>query len=101
LEGLDANAVTAGPPLPADPLRRLQLLQDAAEHRAFQAHRAGEAGGDKQDASFNRNARLAATIARVRLALTKARAEADPGGTGGEGSDPSQTTIYRLPENGR
>jgi len=84
--------------LTTDPAQRLQILQDAAEHRALKAHHGGCGDGtDKLDAAFNRNARLAATIARVRMALTKGGSQS----AGEEEEKSSQMVVYRLPDNGR
>lgn len=93
----------SGGPLPAaDPAGRLELLQDAAERRALEAHRAGEDGDNgKLDASFARNARLAATLARARLALTRARAKGGEAGADGAGDEVDETPDYRLPDNKR
>ncbi len=93
-----------------DPARRLSILQNAAEHRALQAHRAAEdAGSDKADAVFCRNARLAASLARLRHSLSRADKEekADAaktvhGAPPIDGPSPAaDVTIYRLPDNGR
>jgi hypothetical protein len=82
---------------PADPAGRLELLQDAAERHALEAIRAGEAGeAEKSDASFNRNARLAATLARARLALSRARGKA-----GEAGPDDEAPPEYQLPDTDR
>ena len=86
-------------PLPADPIGRLELLQDAAERRALEAHRAGEDGNNgKLDASFNRNARLAATLARARLALARAQAKGDEAAAEGE---EESSPDFELPDNKR
>ncbi|HEY1722543.1 MAG TPA: hypothetical protein VGG27_14970 [Magnetospirillaceae bacterium] len=54
----------------SDDLEALRFLQEAAERHAFEADHAIEGGenGDK-DAAFNRNARTAAALARVRRVL--------------------------------
>lgn len=63
---------------------------------------------DKKDAAFSRNVRLAATIARLRLALAKAGEETKPqdgdqteGGGGGNAPPAAELVIYKLPDNGR
>lgn len=97
-----AEPPPAAPP-PVDALARLQILQDAAEQRALAAHRADEgANAEKRDAAFARNARLAATLARLRLTLSRARAEDASGEAGGDGEPAeAEIVIYKLPDNGR
>jgi hypothetical protein len=85
-----------------DPLEHLQLLQDAALRRALAVHLAEEDGlsEEKKDAAFGRNARLAATIARLRMALVKAGDE--PKAQGAEETSPlAELVVYKLPDNGR
>ena len=85
-----------------DPLEHLQLLQDAALRRALAVHLAEEDGlsEEKKDAAFGRNARLAATIARLRMALVKAGDE--PKAQGAEEASPlAELVVYKLPDNGR
>jgi hypothetical protein len=84
-------------PTVADSIGRIEQLQDAAERRALEAHQAGQ-DDVQQDAVFNRNARLAATLARTRLALAKAKAS---GEAGVEGNSDTDETEYDLPENER
>ena len=85
-----------------DPLEHLQLLQDAALRRALAVHLAEEDGlsEEKKDAAFGRNARLAATIARLRMALVKAGDEPKPQGSE-ETSPLAELLVYKLPDNGR
>jgi len=81
-----------------DPLEHLQMLQDAALRRALAAHLAEESNlsEEKRDAAFARNARLAATIARLRLALGK-----EPKPQAAEESPAAELVVYKLPDNGR
>ena len=107
-----ADPENGGPLPPADdPGGRLELLQDAAERRALEALRAGEEGDNgRLDASFARNARLAATLARTRLALSRARGKPRDGGAGSggskeggtdEGAGAEETAEIALPDNER
>jgi hypothetical protein len=80
----------------AEELERLRLLQDAAERHAFDADRAiAEGENGDQDASFNRNARLAATLARTRHALAK------PKHAEGENQGAAEVVTYNLPKTER
>lgn len=100
-----ATPSDADAPLPAaDPMERLRLLQEAAEKRAFEAYRADEGGGDdKLDAAFNRNARLVATLARTRHALSRAQGQehGDEAGADGAAKDGQQEEIVEIPDNQR
>ena len=74
---------------------RLAILQEAAEQRALNAHALGDGSEDAGlDMVFNRNARLAATLARTRQALEHGKS--DPV----EAEEVSVVT-YRIPDNGR
>ena len=97
-----SNLSSSAKHLADDPLEHLQLLQDAALRRALAVHLAEEDGlsEEKKDAAFGRNARLAATIARLRMALVKAGDE--PKAQGGEEAAPlAELVVYKLPDNGR
>ncbi len=100
-------ADAAGPLPAADPMERLRLLQEAAERRAFEAHRSGEeeGNGDK-DQSFNRNARLVATLARARHAIGPKKKESGQteSGTKEEGAKDAGTSTtpdVKIPPNTR
>ncbi|HVI52923.1 MAG TPA: hypothetical protein VM661_17070 [Candidatus Sulfotelmatobacter sp.] len=85
--------------LEGDPSRQLQMLQDAALRRALAVYLAEESAvpEDKRDAAFARNVRLAATIARLRLALDKA----DDAPKSGDDASQAELVVYKLPDNGR
>lgn len=90
-------------PPPVDPLQHLELLQDAALRRALAVHLAEEEAvpEDKKDAAFARNVRLAATIARLRLALSKAGEEGKAAAGTSDETPQAELVVYRLPDNGR
>lgn len=95
-----ATTATNGPD--GDPSRQFQALQDAALRRALAAHLAEEEGlpEGRGDAAFARNVRLAAVIARLRLALGVA-GKTVAGKDGDGAAAKAELVIYKLPDNGR
>ena len=61
--------------VPADELEALRQLETAAAQHALDAHHALVGGEAEQDEAFNRNARTAAQIARIRRTLGGAPAK--------------------------
>ena len=84
--------------VPENEAEALRQLQEAAAQHALDAFHAIEGGenGD-QDQAFNRNARTAAQLARIRRDLIKLKPEAKDG----EGAGAGEPESIDVPPNGR
>lgn len=84
--------------VPDDELEALRQLETAAAQHAIDAHFSNEDGGSgAKDQEFNRNARTAAQLARIRHDLGKPKPEPKDG----EAEAAAEPTSFEIDENKR